>query len=139
MTEDGLVVREEGDELDDNDNEDDDVLIVLLPPPPPAPLLLSFPMSLSCGKLLSSSSSPAPCSLPVTLPSRSTISLMVILLGAVSCPNPLGKLPSAAMNSTSSSNNGNDSEIFRKFIDILHTVVLTRKALENINYYAGYL
>ncbi len=109
-------MREEGDEVGDNDNEDDDVLIVLLPPPLLL-LSLSLPMSLSCGKLLSSSSSPAPWSLPVILASRSTISLMVILR-AVSCPNPLRTLPPAAMNNSSSSNNGNDSEIFRAFIDI---------------------
>jgi hypothetical protein len=63
----------------------------------------------------------------------------MLILGAVFWPNPLGTLPSAAMNSRSSRNNGKDSEIFSKFIDILYTVVLARKALENINYCAGYL
>jgi hypothetical protein len=71
------------------------------------------------------------------LPKRSTISLVVVL-GEVFCPNTLGILPPTTMNSSSSSN-CNDTEIFRRFIDILHTVVLTRKVLENINRYEGYL
>src|ERR687892_2114459 len=127
-----LVVREgeeEGDEGEDEDEENGEgdgmlaLLLLLL-----LSLLLSLllpPPSLSCGKLLlrSSSSSPLPSSsMSVTLPKRSTISLLVIILGGgVFCPYPLGMLPPAAIDS-SSSNNAIDTETFRIFIDIIYTV-----------------
>jgi hypothetical protein len=122
-------VEDEEADGDDDEGEVDSVLTPLL-----LPLLLSLllpPTSLSCGKLLllSPSCSTPPSSLSVTLPKRSTISLVVVL-GEVFCPNTLGILPPTTMNSSSSSNNCNDTEIFRRFIDILHTVVLTRKVLE---------
>jgi len=111
---------EEDDGGDDEEGEDDVVLALLLL------LLLSLLLSsssLSSVKLplsLSFSSFP-PRSLSVSLPKRSMISL-VVMLGGVFCPNPLGTLPPPTtmdISNSSSSNNDNVTETYRKFIDIV--------------------
>src|SRR5215212_9840149 len=99
-------------------------------------LILLLSSSLRSGKLLSSST-PPPCPLSVTLSTRSTISLALILKG-VSCPAALDTLPST-VDITSNSNNGNSTETFPSFIDILYTLSVLGKVLENINHYEGYL
>ena len=116
--------KDDGDDDEEEEGEDDVVLALLL-----LLLLLSL--------LLSLSFSPSPArSLSVSLPKRSTISL-VVMLGGVFCPNPLGTLPPTIMNS-SSSNNDNDTEIYRRFIDIVMHLP-ARNGLENINNCEGSL
>jgi len=119
---------EEDDGGDDEEGEDDVVLALLLL------LLLSLLLSsssLSGVKLplsLSFSSFP-PRSLSVSLPKRSTISL-VVMLGGVFCPNPLGMLPPPTtmdISNSSSSNNDNVTETYRKFIDIVMHFLTSKK------------